>query len=204
MSDWEESRGTSVDASSGSTNGPSGSSSNLRATLVILTLAAGFAVVPRVTKGCETSSLDEAAPSFKARIVANADSLAAEGAPAPTTLDLDGLKGHAVVLDFWATWCGPCQAESPIVNTIAQRYKDKGLTVVGVNTSDEDGLAAHFAKKKGLRFPIVYDEGNTIAKSYGVSSLPTLVVVSKTGRVVAIRQGVTSDSALDEIVRRYL
>lgn len=203
MSD-EASATTEIPPVDGSTNGAASSSSGLRAALMAGVLAAGFALIPRLSKGCEAGSLDEPAPGFKARIVANADALAENGAPAPATLDLDALKGHPVILDFWATWCGPCQAESPIVNTIAQRYKDKGLAVVGVNTSDEDGLAEHFARKKGLKFPMVYDEGNTVARAYGVSSLPTLVVISKTGRIVAVRRGVTSDSALDEIVRRYL
>ena len=90
------------------------------------------------------------------------------------------------------------------MNTLAQRYKDKGLVVIGVNTSDEDGLAAQYAKSHGVRFPIVYDANNAIAKAYGVSNLPTLIVVSKSGKIVAIRHGVTSDSALDEIIRRYL
>jgi thiol-disulfide isomerase/thioredoxin len=178
--------------------------SNVRAALLVLALAAGFALVPRMTKGCEAASLDEDAPNFSARVVANGDNLRVGTEPAPSTLELGSLKGRPVVLDFWATWCGPCQAESPIVNTIAERYKDKGLAVVGVNTSDEDGLAERFVRKKGLRFPIVYDEENKIAKAYGVSSLPTLIVVSKAGKIVAVRRGVTSDSALDEIVRRYL
>jgi cytochrome c biogenesis protein CcmG, thiol:disulfide interchange protein DsbE len=188
--------------------------SNLRAALVVLALAAGFAVVPRVTRGCEGATLDEDAPDFDARVVANANALvpspaspAKEGdaAPvAPKRVELSSLRGRPVILDFWATWCGPCQAESPIVNAVAQRYKDRGLAVIGVNTSDEDGLAAVYMHKKGLGFPIVYDEGNAIAKRYGVSTLPTLIVVSKTGKIVAVRNGVTSDSVLDEIVRRYL
>lgn len=189
-------------------------SSNLRAALMVIGLAAGFALIPRVTRGCEgAASVDEVAPDFSARIVANADFVGplvgsdggdSQGGDAPKRLDLANLRGRPVVLDFWATWCGPCQAESPIVNTIAQRYKDRGLAVIGVNTSDEDGLAAHFARKKGLTFPIVYDENNAIAKKYNVSSLPTLIVVSKTGKVVAIRHGVTSDAALDDIIRKYL
>jgi thiol-disulfide isomerase/thioredoxin len=166
--------------------------------LKVAVLAGGFALIGRMSHGCEGASLDEDAPDFHARIVANAEN------PGQASLDLSGLRGRPVLLDFWATWCGPCQAESPIVNTVARRYKDRGLAVIGVNTSDEDGLAEHFVRRKGLGFPIVYDEGNAIAKHYGVSSLPTLVVVSKTGKVVAVRHGVTSDGALDEIVRRYL
>jgi thiol-disulfide isomerase/thioredoxin len=184
---------------------------HLRAALVVLALAAGFALIPRATRGCEgTMSTDEIAPDFTARVVANSDSLGVldggTGAEprSAKTVELKSLRGRPVLLDFWATWCGPCQAEAPIVNTIAQRYKDRGLAVIGVNTSDEDGLAASFARKKGLGFPIVYDEGNGIARQYHVGSLPTLILVSKSGKIVAIRHGVTSDAALDDIVRRYL
>ena len=109
-----------------------------------------------------------------------------------------------VLVDFWASWCGPCQAEAPIVNAVAQRFKDKGLVVVGVNTSDAEGIAAVFAAKKGLLFPIVYDEGNGIANKYRVDSLPTLIVISKEGKIVAIRHGVTSDSDLERLVRQVL
>jgi thiol-disulfide isomerase/thioredoxin len=175
--------------------------SSMRAALGVLALAAGFALIPRATKGCESASLDEDAPGWEAKVVANAANLPTGAAD---RLKLESLRGHPVILDFWATWCGPCQMEAPVVNAIGQRYKDRGLAVVGVNTSDEDGLAAQFIRAKHLAFPVVYDEGNSIAKKYGVTNLPTLVVVSKTGKVVAIRTGVTSDSALDEIVRRYL
>ena len=183
---------------------PSQAQSSVRAALVVFALAAGFALVPRLTKGCDGASLDEDAPNFTARVVANGENLGSDAGDGPKTLELSSLRGRPVVLDFWATWCGPCQAEAPIVNAIAERYKDRGLAVVGVNTSDEDGLAARFVRKKGLGFPIVYDENNTIAKQYNVSNLPTLVVVSKSGKIVAVRHGVTSDSALDEIVRRHL
>jgi thiol-disulfide isomerase/thioredoxin len=189
-------------------------SKGLRALLVVVALAAGFALIPRATRGCEGSiGTDEIAPDFEARIVANAENLglltgveggSGQAGERPTKLELSSLRGRPVVLDFWATWCGPCQAEAPIVNAIAQRYKDRGLAVIAVNTSDEEGLATHFVKKKGLSFPVVYDEGNAIARKYRVSNLPTLIVVSKTGKIVAVRHGVTSDAALDELVRRHL
>jgi cytochrome c biogenesis protein CcmG, thiol:disulfide interchange protein DsbE len=168
-----------------------------RAVFIVIALAAGFAAVPRMTHGCTGIGQGEPAPDFKARIVANPAVLGG------TDVELKSLRGRAVVLDFWATWCGPCQAESPIVDAIAQRYKDK-ITVIGVNTSDEDGLAAAFARRKKLTFPIVYDEGNAIAKKYSVSTLPTLIVVSKTGDIVAVRHGVTTDEDLDDLVRRYM
>lgn len=166
---------------------------------IVLAIAGVFALVPRVSRGCEgTFFANEPAPDFTGRVIANPPS------PEQTAIKMSELKGHPVILDFWATWCGPCQAEAPIVNGIAQRYRDRGLVVVGVNTSDEAGLAERFVKKKNLSFPIVFDEGNTIAKSFNVANLPTLVVIDKEGKVIAIRQGVTSDAALDDLVKRVL
>jgi len=170
----------------------------LRMTLVIVALAAGFAFVPRVTQSCGKASGTEEAPDFTASVVANAPD------KAQPTITMSALRGHPVVLDFWATWCGPCQAEAPIVNGLAQRFKDKGLVVIGVNTSDAEGLAARYAAKKGLSFPIVYDEGNAIANKYRVDNLPTLIVVSKEGKMVAVRHGVTSDADLERLVRQVL
>jgi thiol-disulfide isomerase/thioredoxin len=207
--------GTSAPATSTpATSATESRSSSIRAALVVVALAAGFALIPRTTRGCEGSlGTNEVAPDFEARLVANAENVgpltgvesgSGQAGAGPAKLELRSLRGRPVVLDFWATWCGPCQAEAPIVNAIAERYKDRGLAVIGVNTSDEEGLAAHFVKKKGLSFPIVYDEGNAIARKYRVSNLPTLIVVSKTGKIVAVRHGVTSDIALDDLVRRHL
>lgn len=201
MSESATSSGSSPGSGSGSPASASTSAERAhtaRMMLVVAALAAGFAVVPRVTQGCSKASGTEDAPDFTASVVANAPD------PAETTLTMSKLRGHPVVLDFWATWCGPCQAQSPIVNGISQRFKDRGLVVVGVNTSDAVGLAAKFAAKKGLLFPMVYDEGNTIANKYRVDNLPTLVVVSKEGKIVAVRHGVTSDSDLERLVRQVL
>ena len=169
-----------------------------RMALVVVGLAVGFALVPRATQGCGKANGTEEAPDFTATIVANPLE------PGQTTLDMGKLRGHPVVLDFWATWCGPCQAEAPIVNALSQRFKDKGLVVVGVNTSDAEGLAARYAAKKNLTFPIVYDADNAIANKYRVDNLPTLIVVSKDGKMVAVRHGVTSDADLERLVRQVL
>ena len=169
-----------------------------RMVLVVALLAAGFALLPRAVQSCDGGATASGeAPAFTAPVVAN-------GEPDQRQLSLAELRGRPVLLDFWATWCGPCQAEAPIVNGIAQRFRDKGLVVVGVNTSDERGLAEVWAKKKRLSFPIVYDEGNSIARSFRVENLPTLVVVSKEGKIVAVRHGITSDADLERLVRQVL
>lgn len=74
--------------------------------------------------------------------------------------------------------------------------------MVGVNTNDEPGNGAVFARRKGLGYPILYDEGGQVAGRYGVESLPTLVIVNKQGDVIAVRSGVEDSSELDRLVAR--
>jgi thiol-disulfide isomerase/thioredoxin len=166
-------------------------------TLVVLALAAGFALVPRAVRSCDTGH-NEAAADFTANVIANKEAAGSD------KLTLSALRGKPVVLDFWATWCGPCQMTAPIVNSVSQRYRDKGLVVVGVNVDDDTFPVERFVRKKNLTFPIVWDEGKSISRDYGASTLPTLIVVSKEGKIVAVRHGVTSESDLDALVKRVL
>ena len=170
-----------------------------RMMMIVLALAAGFAIVPRVTAGCSKGT-DEDGPDFTAAVIANAAD------PSQTAITLSSLRGHPVLIDFWATWCGPCQAELPIVNGIARRFKNDGLVVLGVNTSDEHGkeLAPALVARKGITFPILLDPDNAIAHSYRADGLPTLVVLSKEGKVVAVRSGVTGEAELERLLRKVL
>ena len=179
---------------------PGGAAHGARLVMVVLALAAGFALVPRLTASCGKVSGDEDGADFTASVIANPIE------PGQKTMTLSALRGHPVILDFWATWCGPCQAEATIINSIAQRFKDRGLVVIGVNTSDASGrtLAPAFAARKGLTFPIVFDEDDGIAHKYRVDNLPTLVVLNKEGKIVAVRRGVTSDADLERLVRQVL
>lgn len=166
--------------------------------LLVVALLLGFAVLPRLFKPAESAMAGKDAPEFTLKVVANG--IANDKA----SLALRELRGQAVILDFWATWCGPCNQEAPILDRVAQRFKDQGLVVVGVNTSDEDGNARTWAASHGITFPIVYDARNAIASVYGVQNLPTMVVVSREGKVLAVRTGVTSDRELEELVKKAL
>jgi cytochrome c biogenesis protein CcmG/thiol:disulfide interchange protein DsbE len=119
-------------------------------------------------------------------------------------IHLAALKGHPVILDFWATWCEPCQVVAPILDRVSRKNQGKGLVVVGVNTSDRPGLAPLFAKKKGLSYPIVYDSDEEVARLYGVSNLPTLIVINSAGHIVAVQTGFESESSLEELVNQAM
>jgi cytochrome c biogenesis protein CcmG, thiol:disulfide interchange protein DsbE len=181
--------------------------------LVVLAglFAVGFALLPRILgSGGKGQQAGEVAPDFQAKLVLNAGAMpsssatAANGPVLAEQFSLSELKGNAVVLDFWATWCGPCRAEAPIMNNLAKKYAGKNVVVIGVNTDDEAGNAEVFAKQKGLVFPIAFDANHAAARAYHVTGLPTLVVVGKTGKIVASRTGVTSERELEQLVQEAL
>jgi thiol-disulfide isomerase/thioredoxin len=168
--------------------------------LLVALMIGGFAILPRLFKPREAELVGKPAPDFTLKAVLNEPSATA-GKGAVT---LSELRGQAVLLDFWATWCGPCQAEAPIINKVAQRYRDRGLVVVGVNTNDAEQKGRAWAAQRGLTFPIVHDKDDVAAHAYGVENLPTLVVVSRAGNVIAVRTGVTDDAELEALVKQAL
>jgi len=162
--------------------------------LVALSVLFGFAILPRLFP--DTALVGHAAPDFALEVVTSDTH--------GDRIHLNELKGQAVLLDFWATWCEPCQVVAPILDRISRKHQGKGLVVVGVNTSDKPGLAPLFAKKKGLSYPIVYDEGDDVAQRYGVSNLPTLVVIDPEGNVIAVRAGLEDEGAIEDLVSRAM
>ena len=180
----------------------------LAGSLLIVGLLAAFAWLPRLFHARD-HEVGQDAPKITVPLVANAAELPADlpkqDQAAPKTLNLADLKGHAILLDFWATWCGPCKAEAPIVDRVSVRFKSRGLVVVGVNTSDPEGIvsAGPWAKAHGISYPIAFDEG-AAARAYDVENLPTLVVISKDGKVVGRRTGMTDGDEIERLVNDAL
>lgn len=108
---------------------------------------------------------------------------------------LSDLRGQVVVLEFWASWCGPCRDTLPRVEALHRRYADRGLVVLGVNDEPRE-VAAAAAAEMGLSFPTLPDEDAAIGGLYGVDSIPRTVVVGSDGSIVADFDGAAEEGRL--------
>jgi thiol-disulfide isomerase/thioredoxin len=122
------------------------------------------------------------------------------GKPFETTLTrLDGTKlnlprdllGKVVVIDFWATWCGPCVAEMPHMKEVYAKYASKGVEFVGISSDLDKDAPAKFVKENDIKWIQTFDPGSPASRKYGVEYIPSVWVVGKDGRIVAydVRQG---------------
>ena len=135
-----------------------------------------------------------AAPDWKLPLLSGDENLA-----------LASLRGKAVVLNFWASWCGPCKDETPLLQKSWQRWEGKDVVFVGMDVKDFRGDARSFVRRFGVTYPNVYDgKGSTVGR-YGVTGFPETYFIDASGRVVYRIAGPVADAdELDDGIRRAL
>jgi thiol-disulfide isomerase/thioredoxin len=102
---------------------------------------------------------------------------------APRWPVLDGYAGKVVLVDFWASWCGPCLQSFPWMNELQQEHGGKGFAIVAVNLDQDRALADAFLAKRPARFRIEYDAEGNIARQFGVQAMPTSFLIDRSGKV---------------------
>lgn len=121
-----------------------------------------------------------------------------EGQPAPDfalrsstgeNLRLSEYRGDVVMINFWATWCGPCRQEMPLLDELYQRYERVGFNLLGVNIDDDSRRAMQMIDELGVAFPVLFDSEKQVSELYDVEAMPVTVIVDREGNVRHVHHG---------------
>ena len=103
--------------------------------------------------------------------------------------NLGQFKGQVVMLNFWATWCGPCQQEMPLLEQMYRKYKPAGFTLVGVNVDKEAPPVRALLAKRPVSFPVLLDPASQVSKAYHVDEMPSTVLIDRKGNIRWLHRG---------------
>jgi len=104
-------------------------------------------------------------------------------------LRLSEYRGEVVMINFWATWCGPCQQEMPLLEELHNRYQRVGFRLLGVNIDDDSDRAMDMVQNLGVTFPVLFDETKVVSKLYQVEAMPVTVLLDRAGTVRYVHHG---------------
>ena len=106
-----------------------------------------------------------------------------------SNLKLSEFRGDVVMINFWASWCGPCRQEMPILNDLYLKYRDMGFTLLGVNVEENSSKAANMIRELKVVFPVLFDTENTVSKLYKVEAMPSTIIVDRDGNMRYLHRG---------------
>ena len=143
--------------------------------LAILFGALVFAIVTNLKNDDKAVGVGEKAPDFELPSIRNVDG---------EVLRLSDLKGKGIMLNFWATYCEPCEEEMPYMESLYPEYKEKGIEILAVSVDATELVIHNFSDRYDLSFPILHDRRMTVLDHYGVRPLPTTYFIDENGIVV--------------------
>jgi cytochrome c-type biogenesis protein CcmF len=141
---------------------------------ILLALAAAGLTMWGIGQAATQTQIGQPAPDFALDLL--------DG----STLDLSDLRGQIAVVNFWATWCKPCQEELPDLQAIWKKYREQGVVVVGVAFDDDAGQVQEMATQFGLTYPVGIDTGSRISAAYGVTGVPEMFVIDAQGKITRV------------------
>jgi len=144
---------------------------------MIRSLAAAISIATLALAASATPAPNAAAPDFTLR--------SADG----HNVRLDELRGQVVLVNFWATWCGPCREEMPHLNVLYEKYRKSGFVLLGVNVDDDPKTALATAAKLNVSFPVLLDTDKKVSKLYDLNTMPSTVVIDRDGKMRFLHRG---------------
>jgi peroxiredoxin len=104
-------------------------------------------------------------------------------------LRLSEFRGEVVMINFWASWCGPCRQEMPLLDELYSQYKPLGFTILGVNVEEDSSKAKEVLEDIPVSFPVLFDTDSTVSKLYNVVAMPSTVLVDRDGNMRYLHRG---------------
>jgi thiol-disulfide isomerase/thioredoxin len=165
----------------------------IAATAVVLALTAARKPSTSPNEATSTSASPAPSPAWELKGV--------DGKPVKSS----DFAGKVVILDFWATWCGPCRMEIPGFIELQKQYADKGLVVVGVSL-DQDGASVvkSFMDKTGINYPVVLGDETIVNAFGGVEGIPTTFIIDRDGRIVGKHVGYAPKAEFESEIKPLL
>ncbi len=146
--------------------------------MIIRKFLAGLALTVLATSSLAASDLTgKPAPDFVLKSSTGAN------------LRLSEYRGDVVMINFWATWCGPCRQEMPLLDQLYSRYKRVGFSLLGVNIDDDSSRAMDMIHELGVSFPVLFDARKEVSMPYDVDAMPVTVLVDREGNVRHVHKG---------------
>jgi thiol-disulfide isomerase/thioredoxin len=116
------------------------------------------------------------------------------------TLGPGDYLGDVLMVDFWASWCGPCRIQHEVLTVLHQEYSGRGVSFLSINSGEPEQVARDFAREHPFAYPVLLDENSAISDRLGVLGLPTLMVVDREGKVVFLEPGLRSPREIRELL----
>jgi peroxiredoxin len=117
---------------------------------------------------------------------------------------LSDYRGQVVVVNLWATWCPPCKAEMPAINTFYKAYRDEGFVVLAVNSQEDAATVQTFIQANGFSFPVLLDQQAEVINRYQVRGLPTTFIIDRDGIIRYVHTGAITENQLERIIKPLL
>jgi len=115
----------------------------------------------------------------------------------PAALDLSKYRGKVVLVDFWASWCGPCKQTFPFMARLSQRYRPGELVVITINEEHQRAAGEQFLRQVGSSLPVIWDSDGAIGKTWAVNEMPTTLLFDRKGKMRFRHQGFVATSAAE-------